>query len=80
MVAFTSQPQLVAIKPRLEPSGRTRSASKLLITVVVLPQLAMPADDRDAMGRRGVAFYERELSLKKGVTEFERVFREAVTG
>ena len=44
MTDFTSQLQPVIIKPRLKPSRRTRSASQLLITVVVLPQLAMPAD------------------------------------
>ena len=34
----------------------------------------MPADEREALGRRGRAFYDSELSLGAGVSRFERLF------
>ncbi|HEY3379149.1 MAG TPA: glycosyltransferase, partial [Armatimonadota bacterium] len=35
--------------------------------------------DRDAMGKNGNAFYQRELSLQVGIRQFDQVFRSVVS-
>jgi colanic acid biosynthesis glycosyl transferase WcaI len=44
----------------------------------VLRFYAMSADERQAMGQAGHAFYERELSLGAGVSRFEEVFSRVI--
>ena len=39
----------------------------------------MPPAEREAMGRAGARFYREELSMERGVTKFEEVFRRVAT-
>ena len=49
-----------------------------LIAEAAVQLARVSKEDRDAMGRRGREFYQRELSMTVGVDRWERVFREAV--
>ncbi|MGV3616331.1 MAG: glycosyltransferase family 4 protein [Fimbriimonas sp.] len=44
------------------------------VAAAVLRLAAMPAEEREAMGRRGREFYENELSLKIGAARFAALF------
>ena len=52
------------------------SPDKLAQAVIELA--ALPADRLKTMGRNGMSFYQRELSLETGVTRFEEIFQRLV--
>lgn len=47
------------------------------IADAILTLAAMPASEREAMGRNGADYYRRHLSLAEGVRRFEEVFEDA---
>jgi colanic acid biosynthesis glycosyl transferase WcaI len=46
------------------------------IAGAVLSLAAMPTEARESLGRNGAEYYERHLSLREGVRQFEELFRE----
>jgi glycosyltransferase involved in cell wall biosynthesis len=80
---FAGRPIVMAVRGDAADLVRTAGAGVLAapedpdgIADAILNLAALPASEREAMGRSGADYYRRHLSLAEGVRRFEEVFAE----